>query len=296
MAQFPSHVLATVDPAATDELALNTAASIARDHNAQTSALAILPPPMYIQRGTATLEVDFEQDLSSAVVAGLKATCTDLGLAEACANVSRGRVHEAVEDYAKENDVDLVCVGLHERDLEEYFLGTTATAVLRHVNADVYGCRTGLATGYYRNVIVALDSGDDALSRSMLAKTKQFLAPYPNADVHIRHVMRPLAVNWAGSLEDYASSTGWQELNSELIRATEDGLGALVADESLVASSVEVLHGQPSSKIKEEVQALSADLLIMGTGAHIGIGWHIGSTTNNVMHGVGCDVLAIRPA
>ncbi len=296
MAQFPSHVLATVDPAATDEHVLKTASSIARDHDARASALAVLPPPMYIQRGTATLEVDFEQDLSSAVVDGLKAKCAEVGLSEECAHVSRDRVHEAVDAYAKANDVDLVCVGLHDRDLGEYFVGTTATAVLRHANADVYGCRTGLTAGYYQNVILALDPGDDTHSRSLLAKTKQFLAPYPDARIHVRHVMRPLAVNWAGSLEDYSSGAGWQELNSELIRATEEGLEALVADESLVASSVDVLHGQPSRKIKEEVQSLSADLLIMGTGAQLGIGWHIGSTTNNVMHGVDCDVLAVRPA
>lgn len=67
MASFPSHILATTNPASPDDLVPETATFVAFAHEIHVAALAVLPRPLYIPRGLAILEVDFEQDLTQAV-------------------------------------------------------------------------------------------------------------------------------------------------------------------------------------------------------------------------------------
>ncbi len=52
--------------------------------------------------------------------------------------------------------------------------------------------------------------------------------------------------------------------------------------------------GRPASEIHAKAEAISADLIVMGTHGRHGLQLMLGSTANAVLHGVKCDVLAVR--
>jgi universal stress protein A len=52
--------------------------------------------------------------------------------------------------------------------------------------------------------------------------------------------------------------------------------------------------GNPAHEIRDAATELEADLIVVGTHGRHGLGLLLGSTANAVLHGVGCDVLAVR--
>ncbi|MEM7366668.1 MAG: universal stress protein, partial [Pseudomonadota bacterium] len=54
------------------------------------------------------------------------------------------------------------------------------------------------------------------------------------------------------------------------------------------------LGGRPAAEIHRIVEAEKIDLIVMGTHGQSGLQLLLGSTANSVLHGVTCDVLAVR--
>ncbi len=52
--------------------------------------------------------------------------------------------------------------------------------------------------------------------------------------------------------------------------------------------------GRPSTQIQAKAEELGSDLIVMGTHGRHGFQLLLGSTANAVLHGVKCDVLAVR--
>jgi universal stress protein A len=55
-----------------------------------------------------------------------------------------------------------------------------------------------------------------------------------------------------------------------------------------------VFIGAPAYDIRALAVELKADLIVVGTHGRHGLGLLLGSTANAIIHGVGCDVLAVR--
>jgi universal stress protein A len=55
-----------------------------------------------------------------------------------------------------------------------------------------------------------------------------------------------------------------------------------------------VLIGSPAVEIRELAASLGVDLIVIGTHGKHGLGLLLGSTANAVLHGVPCDVLAVK--
>ncbi len=262
--------------------------------DAEVSALSVLPPPYTLQQGLATIEFEFEKDLQQAVQQALELRCTKQGLDAKNAHVIRGNQDRDIGRWANSNAVDLICVGLHDRSGAEYFLGTVATAALRYADAAVFGCRGPIDEGEISKVVLALDSDFDA--QEILQQTKAFLKHFPNAKIHVRHIVRPIA-SFASELlsdDEKALKSSIEPYNKGLQHSYEQELDKHLNAMELSVESIEVMVDTPSAEIKSAAAMLGADLIIMGTGKHIGVGWHIGSTTNNVMHDSYCNVLALR--
>ena len=62
----------------------------------------------------------------------------------------------------------------------------------------------------------------------------------------------------------------------------------------IYGADVHVKLGNPAHKIRDAASELEADLIVVGTHGRHGLGLLLGSTANAVLHGVGCDVLAVR--
>lgn len=52
--------------------------------------------------------------------------------------------------------------------------------------------------------------------------------------------------------------------------------------------------GRPASEIHAKAEEMEADLIVLGTHGRHGLQLMLGSTANAVLHGVKCDVLAVR--
>lgn len=123
----------------------------------------------------------------------------------------------------------------------------------------------------YKRVVVALDvfeNGCDAVLR-------RALAIYATGD----HIVPDLGAQIAAAVE-------------RRMRAAIDGL----ADVFGLSGERAVRRGRPADEIRAARDALSADLVVVGTHARRGVDRLLGSTANAVLHGAGSDVLAVRVA
>ncbi|WP_216825425.1 universal stress protein [Kiloniella sp. EL199] len=57
------------------------------------------------------------------------------------AKMLKGHSAQAIMDYAKDIDADLVIVGSHKPGLSDYFLGSTASRIVRHACCNVHVLR-----------------------------------------------------------------------------------------------------------------------------------------------------------
>ena len=111
----------------------------------------------------------------------------------------------------------------------------------------------------------------------------------PNAEVYIVSAMRPI--------DPYVSKLNSSMVHSFTQQAREARVGEIdnqLSEANIHYKDFELRMGIPSAAIKLSAEKLDPDLVIMSTGRHLGYGWHTGSTTNNVMHGIQTNVLALR--
>lgn len=54
------------------------------------------------------------------------------------AEIIKGHTARTIIDYAKDNAVDCIVIGSHKPDLSDYFLGSTASRVVRHAPCAVH--------------------------------------------------------------------------------------------------------------------------------------------------------------
>ncbi len=140
----------------------------------------------------------------------------------------------------------------------------------------------------YKHVLAAVDlssesaqvlekaratAGSHGAKLSLITVVKPFTHAYGGLD------MAPMA---DGSFEEEALKQATQQLE-------ENGkiYGVDCAD-------VHVKIGNPAHAIRDAASELEADLIVVGTHGRHGLGLLLGSTANAVLHGVGCDVLAVR--
>jgi universal stress protein A len=62
----------------------------------------------------------------------------------------------------------------------------------------------------------------------------------------------------------------------------------------LDAEHQHIVLGRPEVEIHAKAEELGADLIVVGSHGRHGLALLLGSTANGVLHGAGCDVLAVR--
>lgn len=148
----------------------------------------------------------------------------------------------------------------------------------------------------YKNVLIAVDLSSD--SKLVMERAKGVVTG-TDAVMHLVHVVRPLdsvysgfgAVGLSGEITAQAA-----RLEQEAYRQAEEQVAGLAKDYGIDAKNAAVRTGQPAAEIRAAAEDCGADLIIMGTHARHGLGLLLGSTANGVLHGVPCDILAVRVA
>lgn len=198
-----------------------------------------------------------------------------------------------VLDYAREQDVDLIVMGLHGRRGKEVpFLGSVADEVLRLAPCPMLSLRQGApppeAT---ERILVPVDFS--AHSLLALAHGKE-LAALHGASIVLLHVVErrsypafygaPVDLSVPGSVPELVPRA-----EAALGRFFDEPPGPAVPFETRVAS------GRPASEILTTAATEEVDLIVLATHGLTGLrNLLFGSTAEEVVRRAGCPVFTVR--
>lgn len=139
----------------------------------------------------------------------------------------------------------------------------------------------------YSKILVAVDLSEDS---PIVVDKALAIARQSAAEVHMVHVMEPIAVGYAVEV----TSIDIEGLHAEASKHSRNTLLEMGGNLGIPAHRLHNVLGQPAREIRELAKELDADLVVMGGhGKH---GWDLifGSTSSGVTHGVSCDLLIVR--
>ncbi len=142
----------------------------------------------------------------------------------------------------------------------------------------------------YEQILVAVDlteEADEVLAAACSVADEQ------NAKLTSLTVVKPLAHVY-GNLDMAPITTGSIDFEKEAVRQAWEQLSAMSAEYKIQAEDATVRLGSPAFEIRALADELGADLIVIGTHGRHGLGLLLGSTANAVLHGVPCDVLAVK--
>lgn len=200
-----------------------------------------------------------------------------------------GRDYVEIIRAARELQAGVVVLGAHGRHhLSDWFLGTTAERVVSKGDRPVLVVKRA-AEAPYRRVLVPVD-----FSRGSREALRQAAALAPQAELTVLHVYQ----TWFEAVlrRGGASEREIGLAHEEEVRHFTGELRHLLADCALEGRARSVaLPGYAPAVITEQIRAVDADLVAMGTrGASSLRHVLLGSVTEHVLREAGCDVLAVR--
>jgi universal stress protein A len=139
---------------------------------------------------------------------------------------------------------------------------------------------------HYQHILLAVDLSDEA--DQVVAQGKSLSEVY-DAKLSIVHVLEPLSFAYGGDIP--LDFSGIQE---EIQKQAQQHLTALAQSLAIPKESQHLVLGRPETEIHHTAQDIGADLVVVGSHGRHGLALLFGSTANGVLHGAGCDVLAVR--
>lgn len=118
------------------DAALNVARTLAGQGAKITALTVIEAMPGYV--ASQLPEGQFEKTVA-AVTEGLKQDMA--GASDVVIEVIEGHSARSILDYAEKNRIDCIVMASHRPDISDYFLGSTASRVVRHAQCAVHVLR-----------------------------------------------------------------------------------------------------------------------------------------------------------
>ena len=141
----------------------------------------------------------------------------------------------------------------------------------------------------YKKILIALDLHDD---NTQILETGREIREASGAETYLLHVNEPIAL--AYTPDGVSWSDQIFELERDIHRDAARRLKEIASDMDVDDEHCIIANGRPASEIHHLVESKKIDLIIMGTHGQSGLQLLLGSTANSVLHGVMCDVLAVR--
>ena len=138
----------------------------------------------------------------------------------------------------------------------------------------------------YSKILMAVDLSDDS---DMVAERANAIAGNNGAEVHVIHVIEPLSFAYGGDIPmDFSG------IQDEIHQQAVQQLDRFAERHGIGDGHRHVVLGQPEVEIHALAEETGADLIVVGSHGRYGLALLMGSTANGVLHGAGCDVLAVR--
>ncbi|MBB6521577.1 universal stress protein [Pseudoteredinibacter isoporae] len=136
----------------------------------------------------------------------------------------------------------------------------------------------------YQKALIAVD-----LSQESNEVIERGLSVANGCQVSLMHVIEPLTFAYGGDIPMDLS-----EVQEQLQNQAQDKLFKLASDNGISVDDCQVVVGQPASEIHRIADESDIDLIVVGSHGRSGLALLLGSTSNGVLHGANCDVLAVR--
>ncbi len=313
-----THLLLVWPPGDHDPNLLPLAGDLADQWGAVLTVLVTLEPPQGLARlaraaGTSveSIESRLIAEEHERLSAHLQQICPDRDLRIA---VRMGKPFIEIIHHVLAHGCDLVLKTAEEMPgLARGLFASTDQHLLRKCPCPVW-LRQRDDTPPFKTIVAAVDVDDasEALTgphadlNASILDTALRLAIAPGAVVHVLHVWdapgEGLVRLWSDApdldkaVADYVTqvqTTQWQALD-HLVAAARHRLLPQTTEHPSLAVHME--RGAPRTVIPQQVDALQADLLVMGTIARTGVpGFIIGNTAEDVLNSVTCSVVTVKP-
>jgi universal stress protein A len=138
----------------------------------------------------------------------------------------------------------------------------------------------------YKNILVAVDGSEE--SARILSRARE-MAALSGAQLSAVMVFEPLLGHYSFEL----NMADYERLQKQHEEQSAERVRQMVGTQA-GTDAIHFLRGKPAAEIKQLVEKLGTDLLVIGSHGHNPVRAVLGSTANAVLHGIHCDVLTVR--
>ena len=138
----------------------------------------------------------------------------------------------------------------------------------------------------YKRILLAVDLTEES---RVVADQAQALATAFDASLSVIHVIEPLSFSYGGDIPMDLST-----VQEQIQAQAKSHLAEFCKDINVAPEQQYLIFGRPEAEIHRVAECKEMDLVVVGSHGRHGLSLLLGSTANGVLHGAGCDVLAIR--
>ena len=138
----------------------------------------------------------------------------------------------------------------------------------------------------YQNILVAIDLNEDA--HKVIERAHQ-ISLQNNAQLTLIHITEPLSYAYGGDIPMDLSA-----IQTQLHDDAEQRMHEFVQQKNLGDVAQLLMSGHIETEVHRVAIERNSDLIIVGSHGRHGLALLLGSTSNGILHGATCDVLAVR--
>ena len=138
----------------------------------------------------------------------------------------------------------------------------------------------------YKHLLIGLDLSPE--SQQVVDRVKQLFADR-EVKISVCHILEPLAFTYGGDIPVDLS-----DVQSQLEQQARERLAKLAQEINVPTEDQHIVLGKPANEMHRMARESDVDLIIVGSHGRHGLALIFGSTSNSVLHGAQCDVLAVR--
>ena len=140
----------------------------------------------------------------------------------------------------------------------------------------------------YQHVLVGLDLSTE--SQQVIDRVK-FLFANTDTKISLCHILEPLAFTYGGDIPVDLS-----DVQNQLQQQATERLATFAQQLPVSSADQHIVLGHPAQEMHNLAKQGNIDLIVVGSHGRHGLALIFGSTSNSVLHGASCDVLAVRIA
>lgn len=137
----------------------------------------------------------------------------------------------------------------------------------------------------YQHVLLAVDLSDESI---IVAERASAIAQQNDAKLSIVHTIEPINFAYGGDIP--MDLTAIQE---QLDQHAHSKVAECAKRFNISEANQHIVVGLPQNEIQHLAKELAVDLIVLGSHGRHGLSLLLGSTSNGVLHGAECDVLAV---